>query len=227
MINKKNMVLNLRTIIFTLFTLSVLTEVAYSDQKESYNQQDPVYMLRSVTDDVIEILNNKEGITNENSSENMNKEIYGVINQYIIPNIDLIEMSRWIMGKVVWQKSTKEEKSKFINAFKYLLIGHYYITLNDYKKHDLKFLPLKEKDFFKKKHIIVNSTINNKSTNKILYIDYKLINKNGKWKVYDIVVERVSLLKAYQSQLKSQIRKYGLKKVTEDILLSNKIKYVK
>merc|ERR1712226_283079 len=109
---------------------------------------------------------------NDNSSKNMNKQVYNIINQYIIPNIDLIEMSRWIMGKIVWQKSTKEEKNKFINAFKYLLIGHYYITLNDYKKHDLKFLPIKEKDFIKKKYIIVNSTINNKLTNKVLYIDY-------------------------------------------------------
>merc|ERR1711976_562847 len=103
----------------------------------------------------------------------------------------------------------------------------YYITLNDYKQHELKFLPIKEKDIFNKKHIIVNSTINNKITKKVLHIDYKLINKKGRWKVYDIVVEGVSLLKAYQSQLKNQIRKYGLKKVTEDILSSNNIKYVK
>merc|ERR1711935_832587 len=99
---------------------------------------------------------------NEDSDKNMNKEVYSIINKYIVPNIDLIEMSRWIMGKMVWQKSTKEEKNKFINAFKYLLIGHYYITLNDYKKHDLKFLPIKEKELNEKKYIIVKSTINNK-----------------------------------------------------------------
>ena len=45
----------------------------------------------------------------------------------------------------------KEEKNKFINAFKYLLIENYYVTLNDYKKHDLSFMPIKEKDFLKKK----------------------------------------------------------------------------
>merc|ERR1711976_577775 len=202
------------------------SEVISKGEKVSFNQ-DPVLMLQEITDNVVNTLNVNEEFINDNSSKNMNKQVYGVINQYIIPNIDLIEMSRWIMGKIVWQKSTKEEKNKFINAFKYLLIGHYYITLNDYKKHELKFLPIKEKDLFNKKHIIVNSTINNKITNKTLYIDYRLINKNGKWKVYDIVVEGVSLLKAYQSQLKNQIRKYGLKKVTEDILLSNKIKYVK
>jgi len=208
-----------------IFLFIINSKVISKGEKVSFNQ-DPVLMLQEITDNVINTLNVNEEFINDNSSKNMNKQVYGVINQYIIPNIDLIEMSRWIMGKIVWQKSTKEEKNKFINAFKYLLIGHYYITLNDYKKHDLKFLPIKEKDLTKKKYIIVNSTIKNKINNKILYIDYRLINRNGKWKVYDIVVEGVSLLKAYQSQLKNQIRKYGLKKVTEDILLSNKIKYV-
>jgi len=220
-------VTNIRKLFSLLIFLLFINNNVYSKQEIDFSNEDPVYMLQNVTDNVINILNDNEDIINNNSSESMNKEVYYIINKYIIPNIDLIEMSRWMMGKIIWQKSTKEEKNKFINAFKYLLIGHYYITLNDYKKHDLKFLPIKAKDLDKKKYIIVNSTINNKNTNKILYIDYRLINKNGKWKVYDIVVEGVSLLKAYQSQFKNQIRKYGLKKVTEDILASNNIKYVK
>jgi len=144
-----------------IFLFIINSEVFSKNEKLSFNQ-DPVLMLQEITDNVINTLNINEEFINENSSKNMNKQVYGIINQYIIPNIDLIEMSRWIMGKIVWQKSTKEEKNKFINAFKYLLIGHYYITLNDYKKHDLKFLPIKEKDFIKKKYIIVNSTIKNK-----------------------------------------------------------------
>merc|ERR1711976_137409 len=190
-------------------------------------KQNPVKMLQNITDNVIKTLNDREEFINVDSSANMNKQVYNVINTYIIQNIDLKEMSRWIMGKIVWQKSTKEERNKFIHAFKYLLIGNYYITLNNYKTHDLKFLPIKEKDFIKKKLITVHSTINNRINNKMLYIDYKLMKRNGKWKVYDIVVEGVSLLKSYQSQFKDQIRKNGLKKTTEEILLSNKIKYVK
>jgi phospholipid transport system substrate-binding protein len=217
MINKTFFSMNKRffLIIFLLFI-----------NNKVYSNQDPVLMLQNITTNVINTLNDKEEIMNEDNEESINKEVYNIINKYIIPNIDLVEMSRWIMGKIVWQKSTKEEKNKFINAFKYLLIGHYYITLNDYKKHDLKFLPIQEKELDGKKIIIVKSTINNKTTKKTLYIDYRLINRNGQWKVYDIVVEGVSLLKAYQAQLKNRIRKYGLKKVTEEILLSNQIKYV-
>lgn len=227
MISKRFFNLNMKKIFSILILLLFVNNKVYSNQEKVNFNQDPVYMLQNITNNVISVLNNNEKIINENSSENMNKEVYKIINKYIIPNIDLVEMSRWITGKMIWQKSTKEEKKKFIKAFKYLLIGHYYITLNDYKKHDLKFLPIKESDTIKKKYIIVKSTINNKITNKTLYIDYRLINKNGKWKVYDIVVEGVSLLKAYQSQLKNQIRKYGLKKVTEDILASHNIKNVK
>jgi phospholipid transport system substrate-binding protein len=217
MINKTFFSMNKRffLIIFLLFI-----------NNKVYSNQDPVLMLQNITTNVINTLNDKEEIMNEDNEESINKEVYNIINKYIIPNIDLVEMSRWIMGKIVWQKSTKEEKNKFINAFKYLLIGHYYITLNDYKKHDLKFLPIQEKELDGKKFIIVKSTINNKTTKKTLYIDYRLINRNGQWKVYDIVVEGVSLLKAYQAQLKNRIRKYGLKKVTDEILSSNQIKYV-
>ena len=155
MLNEKFSIFYMKKMSLLLIFLLFISNKTYGNQKTYYTAQDPVFMLQNITNNVIDTLNNNEDIINENSSKNMNKEVYNIINKYIIPNIDLIEMSRWIMGKIVWQKSTKEEKNKFINAFKYLLIGHYYITLNDYKKHDLKFLPLKEKDFFKKKHIIV------------------------------------------------------------------------
>ena len=53
-------------------------------------------------------------------------------------------------------------------------------------------------------------------------VDYKLINENGRWTVYDFVIEEVSLIRNYRSQFSKIIKteSYGAL-VTK---LTNKIK---
>jgi len=41
-------------------------------------------------------------------------------------------------------------------------------------------------------------------------IDYRLYRKNGQWKVYDVVVDGVSLVSNYRSTFAEQIRKGGI-----------------
>ena len=41
----------------------------------------------------------------------------------------------------------------------------------------------------------------------IISVDYKLINENGTWKVYDFVIEGVSMIRNYRSQFTKIIRK--------------------
>merc|ERR1712228_1095207 len=105
---------------------------------------------------VVTALKKQEGIIDK-SNKKTRKEIHTIINKFIIPNVDLQEMSRWIMGRNIWIKSSKEEKNMFIIAFKELLIKNYYVTLNDYKEYDMQFLPVKEQDLKKKKHIVIKS----------------------------------------------------------------------
>ncbi|MBW2266327.1 MAG: ABC transporter substrate-binding protein, partial [Deltaproteobacteria bacterium] len=38
-------------------------------------------------------------------------------------------------------------------------------------------------------------------------IDYRMIQKNGQWKVYDVVIEGVSLVKNYRSQFREMLKK--------------------
>jgi phospholipid transport system substrate-binding protein len=40
-------------------------------------------------------------------------------------------------------------------------------------------------------------------------MDYRLINKAGRWYAYDIIVDGVSLVKNYRSQFTSIIRSYS------------------
>ena len=112
--------------------------------QEVFSHQDPVNMLNTTTHNVISALKKNENIFKDENKKNLHKEIYNIINAFIIPNVDLQEMTRWIMGKNTWQSSTKEEKNNFTIAFKELLIKNYYVTLNDYKEHEMQFLPIKD-----------------------------------------------------------------------------------
>jgi len=69
----------------------------------------------------------------------------------------------------------------------------------------------KEKMLSKKKAEVQSKIV---TSSKEIPIHYRLILKNGTWRVYDVLVEGVSLIRTYRSQFKKILTKQG----PEDLL---------
>ena len=110
---------------------------------------------------------------------------------------DFQELSRRTLSRQ-WKKFSAEQQTEFVKLFKELLQGVYADRLLAYS--DQKILFDKE-IMLKKGRAEVQSYLQTSDGNKIPLF-YRLTDKSGSWKVYDIIIEGVSMVKNYRTQFK-------------------------
>ena len=134
------------------------------------------------------------------------KEIGEIIGEVF----DFTELSRRTLGRE-WKKMTSEQKKEFTELFRGLLQGVYADRLLAYT--DQKIVFDKEK-MLKKGRAEVQSNIVLSDGRKVP-IFYRLTNKSGQWKVYDLIIEGVSLVKNYRTQFREILAKESPEKLLQ------------
>lgn len=157
---------------------------------------EPSEVVRKGIHGVLEILGQPELKAPEKKAERRNR-MRKIIHQYF----DFEEMSRRSLARA-WRKRTLKEKAEFIELFSYFMERNYAGTLESYTNE--KVVLGKEtidEEFAKVDTVII--TTNQKEVD----IVYRLHKVEGEWRVYDVVVEGVSLIKNYRDQFRSIIRR--------------------
>jgi len=170
---------------------------------------DPVRMLQSVTDQVLTELKENKAVL-EAQPEKVNE----IVDRLMVPHADFVEMSRWVAGRAAWSRASDSEKHAFIKAFRDLIVHTYAGSLNEYDAQSIEYKPLRGNP--SATQVQVASVINTSDSGPI-HLSYRLTRASGEWKVYDIVIEGVSLLKGFQNQFSQEISEDGLAAVTEKI----------
>ena len=130
---------------------------------------------------------------------------------------DFTELSKRTLGRE-WKKMKAEQRKEFAELFRQLLQGVYADRLLAYTDQKVVFDNEKE---LKKGRVEVQSNIVLSDGRKIP-IFYRLTNKSGQWKVYDLIIEGVSLVKNYRTQFREIIAKDSAEKLLE--ILRDKVK---
>jgi phospholipid transport system substrate-binding protein len=114
---------------------------------------------------------------------------------------DFNDVTRLAVGKY-WKSFTDEERHEFRDLFSQLLQKIYMDKIQSYNGEPVIFStetilsPTKAKV---NTHIMLND--------KEVPLDYMLRSRNDQWRVYDVIVEGVSLVKNYRSQFSSILSK--------------------
>ena len=107
---------------------------------------------------------------------------------------DEMEFSRRTLTRN-WNKFSPSQRTEFVNLFEQILEKTYIDKILDYSN---------EKIVFYKETMIAGNQAEIQSkiitSSKEIPIFYRMILKDGKWKVYDVVVENVSLVQNYRTQ---------------------------
>lgn len=109
---------------------------------------------------------------------------------------DFTELSKRTLGKN-WDAFRPEQQKEFVQLYRSLLEDAYtdkILAYTDEKIVFIKELPLTEKT------VEVQSAVQRKNGEVPIY--YRVILKNGVWRVYDVIIEGVSLVSNYRSQFK-------------------------
>jgi phospholipid transport system substrate-binding protein len=123
---------------------------------------------------------------------------------------DFKELSRRTLGRE-WKKMKPEQQKEFVQLFKELLQGVYADRLLAYS--DQKIIFAKE-TMLKKGRAEVQSYLQT-SDGKKIPLFYRLTDKSGSWKVYDVIIEGVSMVKNYRTQFREIISKDSPEKLLE------------
>ncbi len=123
---------------------------------------------------------------------------------------DFTEFSARTVGPK-WPAFTPDQKTRFETAFASLLRATYIEKLEGYSGEKVNFT--NEISSSKGDKVEVQSTIQTKD-NKVIPVAYRLLDKNGAWKVYDVRIENVSLVENYRGQFKDIL----LKGSAEDLI---------
>ncbi|SFK06861.1 phospholipid transport system substrate-binding protein [Desulfomicrobium apsheronum] len=171
--------------ILFLFLIMLLPAPAVS-------QDNPTSYIRANVDKVVNILTSPEYEAETNKTEQL-RQIEAVVDNFF----DAEELSKRSLGQY-WRIFTPEQKQEFQPLFLKLIKQVYLkksITYNDevvnYNQEIIKSDTLAE----------VHTTVTSPDLN--IPIIYYMIRKDVSWKVYDVSVENVSLIKNYRSQFRS------------------------
>ena len=148
--------------------------------------------LKKTIDQVITIVSDPEMKKNPSLRREKLRETIGVRFNYR-------QMVMRSLAKNYRERSEKE-REEFTALFKKLLENSYASKIENYQDETIKYV----KEQVKGKYALVNTEIIRKDGT--INVDYKLINEDGKWTVYDFVIEEVSLIRNYRSQFSKIIK---------------------
>ncbi|MBV1871746.1 MAG: ABC transporter substrate-binding protein [Gammaproteobacteria bacterium] len=136
-----------------------------------------------------------------------------LVEQELLPIFDEKLIARLVMSSS-WKKADDAQKEAFMHAFRNILIKTYSNAFSAYDGQDMEFKePIFNKD---KKKAIVRSRILQEEKMPIL-VDFRLRKAANGWLVYDAVIEGVSIVKSYRSQIKEKISEKGIPLMIKDM----------
>jgi phospholipid transport system substrate-binding protein len=125
---------------------------------------------------------------------------------------DFTELSKRTLGRD-WKKMSAAQQTEFVKLFKQLLQGVYADRLLEYSDQKVIF----DKEITLKKGRAEVQSYLQTSDGKKIPLFYRLTDKGGSWKVYDIIIEGVSMVKNYRTQFKQILSKGSPDKLIETL----------
>jgi|LauGreDrversion4_2_1035121.scaffolds.fasta_scaffold31942_3 phospholipid transport system substrate-binding protein len=133
--------------------------------------------------------------------------------EIILPHFNFAAMSQRALGHF-WRDCSTAQKTRFVIAFRTLLLNTYAGTVNDHRHDKITFLaPRKLSENVWRVRTEVVRTDGGKS----FLIDYEVHREPDTWRVYDVTVEGVSLAVSYRAGLAKDISANGIDAVIAQI----------
>ncbi|MGH7772459.1 MAG: MlaC/ttg2D family ABC transporter substrate-binding protein [Candidatus Binatia bacterium] len=143
----------------------------------------PTDQVRSTVDKVLAILKNPPA-----------KDRRAQLRQVIYSRFDFTEMAKRSLGSH-WRRRTPEEQREFVEIFTDLLEDSYLGRIEAFTDEKYFF----NRETLEKDYAEVDTKMVTKN-GEWFSLRYKLHLVNGDWKVYDVIVENISLVNNYRSQ---------------------------
>jgi phospholipid transport system substrate-binding protein len=190
--------------------LGTVTLMAASAASVALAQTAPDVLVKSTVDEVLGVI--KTGKDRRVLSE--------VVETKVLPHFDFKTMTRMAVGRH-WREASPTQQTSLENAFRGLLVTTYTQALSQSatpgQTVEVRQLALKPAD----DDVTVRTLVKDTSRNP-LPIDYRLAKTANGWKVYDVVVESLSLVTNYRDSFNQEITRAGIDGLIKSLEAKNK-----
>ena len=159
------------------------------------------HMVRQVTSRIVDELELRRDALQDDP-----QRLYELVDRLVLPHFDFERMSRRVLGKR-WKSATPEQRSRFVSAFRTLLVRTYTLVLSQYEGQTMTYfdpVPRKRHD-----EIVIPVQIDLTGSDAVR-IAYVIHRSGSDWKVFDVAVDGVSLVTNYRSSFRSEVARHGI-----------------
>jgi phospholipid transport system substrate-binding protein len=161
----------------------------------------PDALVKETSQNVLEIVKKDKDI-----QAGSKQKIYALVDAKVLPHFDFKRMTQLAVGKS-WRQATPAQQDELVKEFRTLLVRTYSTSLSTYKNQVIDYKPLRMESGDTD---VTVRTVVNQPGGQPIPIDYGLQKTADGWKVYDVVVDNISLVTNYRGSFSSEIRKSGI-----------------
>jgi phospholipid transport system substrate-binding protein len=161
----------------------------------------PEELVKKMTDDVLAAIKSDKQL----AAGDRQKAIK-LAEEKILPHVDFEEATRLAVGRG-WAKASPEQKKQLVSEFRNMLVRTYSNAIGGYEGQTMKVMPVRMKPGD------TDVTVHNqfiRPGGKPVLLDYSMRKTDAGWKIYDIVVEGVSLVLTYRSEFDAVVKQEGI-----------------
>ena len=181
------------------YVLALLT--AFFGFAHAAAEQSPEALVKQVTAEVLDAIKGDQKLAAGDRQAALK-----LAEDKVIPHIDFEEATRLAVGRA-WKDASPEQKQKLVGEFRRMLVRTYSSAVSTYEGQTMKVQPVRMKPSD------TEVTVRNqyiRPGGKPVQLDYSMHKTDGGWKIYDIVVEGVSLVLTYRSEFDSLVKQEGV-----------------
>lgn len=162
----------------------------------------PDELVKQTTDKVImELDANREALVSDRD------RLYRMVDEIVLPHFDFSRMSQLVLGRY-WRTADDAQKEKFVGEFKTLLVRTYATALFEYQGQKITYKPSRVKDGDDR--AVVQTEIK-PADGPAIPLHYSLSkDADGRWRVFDIRIDGISLVTNYRTTYGRTIQNEGI-----------------
>ncbi len=172
----------------------------------------PLDIVRTTTDSVLaRVQADKDALRADPG------KMYDLVSELIFPHFDFAIMAQWVLGDS-WASADEATRTAFVDQFRKLLVRTYATALLEFSDQTIGYPDVEPPAAANT--ATVKQEISQPGSASIPIV-YRLHNKTGDWKVFDVSVDGVSLIKTYRASFAAAIKNDGLPALIQNLEAKN------
>ena len=163
----------------------------------AYAQESPEALVKQTADEVLTVIKQTKD----------QRKLIELAEQKVLPHFDFKQMTQLAVGRS-WSQASAAQQEALERGFRTLLVRTYTASLSR-SSADVK-VDIKPSAAKPAADETIVRTVATEAGKQPVQIDYRMVKTANGWKVYDVVVENLSLVTTYRSQFQSEIARSGI-----------------